>query len=215
MRNAREIVIFIFIFLTVLLMAGCLKETDTIAANVPATDTVPADTAKLDSVSTDVIIRENETITSLSPDGKYRAEAYGTVTTITAGGFYPYEGIRIYDIERNEVLWEMEPGGYTVSFIWSPDGKCVGIYYTGRIWGESIVVDIEKKQQISLPKLEEIASFYGEDVKPQEDRPDPYFEISGWENSETAVVDFRWTKANGDEFSGRYLYNVKTKEIVR
>jgi len=80
--------------------------------------------------------------------------------------------------------------------------------------GDSIIVDIENKEQISLPELDEIASHYNESVKPQENRPDPYIEITGWEDSETVIVDFCWTKADGDEFRGQYTFNVKTHEVV-
>jgi len=156
---------------------------------------------------------QNETVTSFSPDGKYRAEAYGTNTAITAGGLYPYEGIRIISTENDDVIWEMESGGYTVSFTWSPDSRYAGIYYTGRIWGESIIVDIVNKETISLPELDEIAARYNESEKPQESRPDPYFEIRGWEDPQTVIVDFSWTKENGEEFSGQYTYNIKTKSF--
>ncbi|NLM46468.1 MAG: hypothetical protein GX200_06685 [Firmicutes bacterium] len=219
MRNIHKIIIFIIISFIIIVMAGCVKETDTIATNVATadtapTDTTPAETANMDAASTDPIIRENKTITSLSPDGKYRAEAYGTITTITAGGLFPYEGVRILSVDNGDIIWSMEHWAYTVSFTWSPNSQYLGIYYTGRIWGESIIVDIENKEQISLPKLVEIASHYGENVKPQEDRPDQYFEICGWEDSETVIVDFCWTKADGEEFNGQYTFNVKTYEVV-
>ena len=189
MRAANLIFIFIIISLTLLLMASCSKATNEVKD-------------------------ENEAITSLSPDGKYCAEAYGTITEITAGGLQPYEGVRIVDLENHEVIWKMEPGGYEVCITWSPDSRYVGIYYEGRIWGESIIVDTKVKKPISLPSLDEVASICDEDAKPEESRPDPYFKICGWEDSETVIVNFRWTKEDGEEFSGQYEYNVKTKEIV-
>lgn len=214
MGNARKIIIFIIISSTVIAMAGCSKATDAVITNVVTTDTVPTDNAKTDAESTDAAIKENETITSLSPNGKYRAEAYGTNTGITAGGLFPCEGIRILSADNGDIIWNMESGGYTVNFAWSPDSQYLGIYYTGRIWGESIVVDIKDKEKISLPKLDEIASHCDASVKPQENRPDPYFEICGWEDSETVIVDFCWTKEDGDEFNGQYTFNIKTKEVV-
>jgi len=219
MRNIHKTIIFIIISFVFLVMTDCLKETDTTAINISLadtapTDTTPAETANMDAASTDPIIRENEAITSLSPDGKYRAEAYGTVTDITAGGLFPYEGVRILSVDNGDIIWSMEHWAYTVSFTWSPDSQYLGIYYTGRIWGKSIVVDIKNKEQISLPYLDETASHYDESVKPQEDRPDPYFEIRGWEDSETVIVDFCWTRAEGDEFNGQYTFNVKTHEAV-
>ncbi|MEW9123462.1 MAG: hypothetical protein AB2421_12205 [Thermotaleaceae bacterium] len=157
---------------------------------------------------------KNETKTSIDPTGRYRAEAYGTITTITAGGLYPYEGIRVLDVNNDEVLWQMEPGYYTVEFTWSPDGRYVAIYYEARIYGESIVFDTKDRKLIALPTLAEIASYYGESVKPQENRPDPYFRIIGWENAETVVVDFRWSKEDGEYFNGQYTFNVKTHTVT-
>ena len=153
---------------------------------------------------------KNETKTSLSPTGKYLAEAYGTITTIPAGGLYPYEGIRVLDTDNDEVLWKMEPGYYTVDFTWSPDGRYVGIYYEARIYGESVVFDTKDKKLISMPTLVNIAPHYSESVKPQEDRPEQYFSITGWENAETVIVDFRWSKEDGEYFKGQYTLNMKT-----
>lgn len=155
-------------------------------------------------------IPKNPTITSLSPTGKYRAEAYGTITTITAGGLFPYEGIRVLSTDNDEVLWKMEPGYYTVDFSWSPDGRYVGISYEARIYGESIIFDTKEKKLISLPTLADIAHHYSENVKAQDNRPDPYFSIAKWENEETVIVDFRWSKTDGGYFNGQYTFNIKT-----
>jgi hypothetical protein len=203
MKRVYEIVIFIIVFLTIFLLTSCSREAD---------DTKNNDEALLNALQE--MYPENENITSYSPDGKYIGEAYGTITEITAGGFFPYEGIRILNVDDDDVIWEMKPGGYEISFIWSPDSQYVGIYYTGRTWGESIVVDIKGEKSISLPKLEEIVSHYGESVKPEESRPDPYFEICGWKDSKTVIVDFRWTKVDGEKFNGQYTFNVKTNEVV-
>lgn len=154
--------------------------------------------------------QRNETKTSLSPNGKYRAEAYGTITSITAGGLFPYEGICVLNVDNGDVIWKMEPGYYVVNFLWSPDSHYIGIYYEARIWGESIVFDIMNKKLISLPKLEDIALYYDNSVKPQRNRPDPYFEISEWLNAETVVVDFHWNKEDGEVFNGQYIFNLST-----
>ena len=157
-------------------------------------------------------ILENQNITSLSPDGRYRAEAYGTNKNVTAGGLYPYEGIRVVHVESNEVLYKMS-GYYTVDFMWSPDSRYVGIYHEARVYGESIVFDTKEKRPISLPTLEDIASRYGEHVKPNEVRPDPYFRIVEWESEETVVVEFRWSKEDSEYFNGKFNFNVNTLEI--
>lgn len=183
----------LLIFTAVILFSGCSKKENQSNIVQMSQGTIP----------------QNQTQTSLSPNGKYRAEAYGTNIGITAGGLFPYEGIRILDVENDEVIWKME-GYYNVNFSWSPDSRYVGIYYEARIWGESIVFDIEDKKVISLPSLDDIASHYDDSVKPQENRPDPYFKISGWENEETLIVDFHWNKDDADYFSGQYTFNIKT-----
>jgi len=160
---------------------------------------------------------ENQTKTSLSPTGKYRAEAYGTNHGITYGGLYPYEGIRVVEVDSGEVLWKMS-GYYVVNFTWSVDGRYVGIYYEGRICGDSIVFDTQDKKVILLPKLSDIAPHYGEKVRPQapEKRPDPYFIISGWQKPETVIVDFKWAKeiqVDENPFKGQFTYNIKTKKV--
>lgn len=157
---------------------------------------------------------KNQIQASLSPNGKYRAEAFGTNTNITAGGLYPYEGIRILNTDNGEVIWKMEPGYYSVGFAWSPDSRYLGIYYEARTWGESIVFDTKDKKSIPLPALNDIAPHYGESVKPQENRPDPYFRAAAWENAEILVVDFHWIKGDGENFNGQYTFNVKTNAIL-
>jgi len=189
----RKSNILLVTFITVLLITGCSKGNDAVASD----------------------LAKNESVISVSPDGKYRAEAYGAITDVTAGGLFPYEGIRILNVVDDEVIWEMNPGGYSVSFTWSPDSKFTGIYYTGRIWGKSIIVDVIEKKSISLPEMEEIASYFGDSEKPQEERSDPYFEIAGWEDSETVIVDFRWTMTNVEVFSGRFTFNVIENEIIQ
>ena len=174
-------------------------------------------TKKESQLSIENIIQDstpkNQTKTSLSPTGQHLAEAYGTITTITAGGLYPYEGIRVIDADNDEILWKMEPGYYTVDFTWSPDGRYAGIYYEARIYGESIIFDTKDKKLISLPTLDDIAPHYGESVKPQKNRPDPYFSIAGWENEETVIIDFRWSKEDGEYFSGQYTFSIKTHTV--
>ncbi|MTI58047.1 hypothetical protein [Geosporobacter ferrireducens] len=189
--------VFIIFFAFIILCVGCVEKEkqSNIESIIP--DTNP----------------KNQTKTCLSPTGEYRAEAYGTVTTITAGGLYPYEGIRVLQVDNDEIIWKMEPGYYTEDFAWSPDGRYVGIYYEARTYGESIVFDTKYKKLISLPVLTDIASYYGESVKPQENRPDPYFSIAGWENEETVVVDVRWSKEDCEYFNGQYTFNMETHNV--
>ena len=126
--------VILIIFTVATLCIGCVEKESQLNIENVIQDTNP----------------KNQTQTSLSPNGKYRAEAYGTITTITAGGLYPYEGIRVLKEDNDEVLWKMEPGYYTVNFTWSPDGRYVAVYYEARIYGESIVFDTMDKKLIEL-----------------------------------------------------------------
>lgn len=158
-------------------------------------------------------ITDNIPIKLLSPDGKYMAEAYGTNKNITAGGLYPYERIIVQNIDTGEVIWEM-PGGYTVEFLWSADSRYLAVNYTGRIWGECIILDVTYKKEINLPSLDTIASHFGEEYKPQDERPDPYFRIADFENSDSVKVEFSWLCENGDIFEGRFTFNFVTNEVI-
>ncbi|HEY8420680.1 MAG TPA: hypothetical protein VIL05_02915 [Thermoclostridium sp.] len=78
----RKSNILLVTFITVLLITGCSKGNDAVASD----------------------LAKNESVISVSPDGKYRAEAYGAITDVTAGGLFPYEGIRILNVVDDEVI---------------------------------------------------------------------------------------------------------------
>jgi|GEM_PF-762403 len=158
--------------------------------------------------------KENEPIVSYSPDGKYCAEASGTVFGVPAGGLYPYEIIYVWDIISGEIIWGMRPAGYTVEFIWSADSRYLSVYYTGRIWGESVILDLVDRKVINLPSLDAIVSCYENAPKPQENRPDPYIRILDFEDSDTVLVEVKWMDDDSDIFEGQFLYNFIANEIT-
>lgn len=158
--------------------------------------------------------KENEPIVSYSPDGKYCAEASGTVFSVPAGGLYPYELIYVWDIVSGEIIWGMRPAGYTVEFVWSEDSRYLGVYNTGRIWGESIILDLADRKVINLPSLDAIASCYENAPKPQEDRPDPYIRIVGFENLDTVLAEIKWMDDDSEIFTGQFLYNFIANDIT-
>jgi hypothetical protein len=207
----------ILVISIIIICVGCgirekevnIENPGTIQAVVPGNEII---TSKENPNKIQTGIPENETVASLSPNGKYRAEAYGTNQNVTAGGLFPYEEIRVVDVENNEILFKM-PGYYAVDFVWSPDGRYVGIYYEARTYGESVIYDTKNRKSISLPKLRDIASHYGESNKPQENRPDPYFHITAWEDDETVVIDFSWNRENVEPFNGRFTYNIDTQKV--
>jgi hypothetical protein len=145
-----------------------------------------------------------------SPDGRYRAEAYAT---LRYGFFESYDGIRIIRQEDEEIAWSMTPGYYIVEFLWSTDSKYLVINYSARTYSDSIIIDINNKDEIALPSMNGIAPLVGKDKKPRDYRPDPVFNLKRWVDHETVAVAFKWITVNDDEFEGVYSFNIRTGEI--
>lgn len=162
----------------------------------------------------EVQIIENEPIIAYSPDEKYCAEAFGTMIGAMSGGQYAYNTIHVSNVHTGEIIWGMQPAGFTVEFIWSADSRYLSVYSTARYWGESIIVDVFDDKRYRLPKAEVIAAYYDEALQPQEDRPDPYFRIVAFENAETVLVEFKWFDMNGDIVEGKFSYNFMTNDII-
>jgi hypothetical protein len=159
-------------------------------------------------------IPENETLRVVSPDGKYRAEAYGTNKSITAAGLYPYEGLRVIRSSDEVVIWSGE-GYYIVEFIWSSNSKYVAVYGEARIYGECFVVDAEAGEAIGLPSLNDISGQLDAASQPAANRPDPYFKAVGWVNDTTLRVNFRWMAQEDERIvSGTYEYDITSGNIV-
>ena len=200
-------VLFI-IWIISLISSGCLKKEEHKVENTsPNNIKVKAETKSIDK-------KNNKNQIFVSPTGEYRAEAYGTDTSVTAGGLYPFEGIRVVNVENNDIIWKMEPGYYMVDFIWSPNGRYVGIYYEARIYGESIIFDTKNKEVIALPSMTDTSTHTSKKNKPQENPPDPYLRISTWKNNESVNVNYKWSKDDGDIFEGSYSFNVIKKQAT-
>ncbi len=148
---------------------------------------------------------------AVSPDGRYRAEAYADLVN---GVFESYDGIRVIRLEDDELVWSMTPEYLTVEFLWSSESNYLAINYSARTYAESTIVDIGKKEEVHLPGMVGIFPLVDKDNKPRSYRPDPVFRFKRWEEHETAVVEFSWTTVNDDEFSGVYAFNLKTGEIT-
>jgi len=161
-----------------------------------------------------LIEKENEAIISYSPDEKYCAEASGTVFSVPAGGLYPYRYIHVWDINSDEIIWGTRLAGYTVEFTWSSDSRYLAVYKTGRIWGESVIIDLFDRKMINLPSLDLIVSFFKDAPKPEENRPDPYIRIISFEDAETVAVEVKWLDEDSNTFEGRFLYNFISNEIL-
>lgn len=159
-------------------------------------------------------IKENETLRADSPDGKYRAEAYGTNKGITAGGLYPYEGVRIIRNADETVIWNGD-GYYLVEFLWSSNSKYVAISGTARIYGVCFIVDADTGKVIELPDADTLSAQMDAASQPASSRPDPYFMAAEWINDTTIRVNYRWTAQEGEnEVSGTYDYDTARGNIV-
>ncbi len=146
-----------------------------------------------------------------SPDGKYYIEAHGVNASITAGGLFPTEEIRMIKVESGETVWRMEPGYYEQSFIWSSDSRYVSVYYMARTWGAALAVDTEDMSEHLLPGLTELAPYFP-DAVPDKNRPDPYIVPLYWTDDHTIFVECKWISSyaqnEANEFFCRYSYNV-------
>lgn len=159
-------------------------------------------------------IKENETIRVDSPDGTYRAEAYGTNKNITAAGLYPYEGLRIIRNADEKVIWSGS-GYYLVDFLWSSNSKYVAVNGTARIYSECFIVAADTGEIIGLPDMAVISSKLDAASQPASNRPDPYFEAAEWVNDSTIRVNYRWTAQEGEkEVSGKYEYDIVTGKLL-
>ncbi len=118
------------------------------------------------------------------------------------------------NLDNGDIIWNSTSPFYGVDFSWSSDSRYVGMYFVSRIEGSSVVFDIMERKLILLPDLTEVYSHFGEIAKPREFRPDPDFKFIGWENPDTAIVDFKWITNDSGEFTGRYTFNVHFKKVT-
>ncbi len=159
-------------------------------------------------------IPENETLRVDSPDGKYRAEAYGTNKNITAAGMYPYEGMRLIRNSDETIIWN-STGYYTVEFLWSGNSKYIAVNGEARIYGECFIVDADTGKVIELPYMNDITAQLDSSSQPAVNRPDPYFRVAEWVNDYTVRVNFRWIAREGEKtVSGAYEYDISDGKIT-
>ncbi len=144
---------------------------------------------------------------SVSPNGQYRGETYGKVTSVTSGGYYPNEGIRVIELSSGRTVWGMEPGYYACSFLWSEDSRFLAVSYMARIYGNVVLVNLEDGKEIVLPVPEEI------EKKMREYRPDPYFFAEEWVEDAKVRVSFEFVGQDEKIYTGSYCFSPVTEEI--
>ncbi|HWR60881.1 MAG TPA: hypothetical protein VN580_04680 [Clostridia bacterium] len=159
-------------------------------------------------------IPENETLRVDSPDGTYRAEAYGTTKGITAAGLYPYEGLRVIRNSNETTVWNGD-GYYKAEFLWSGDSRYVAVYREARIYGECFVVDADTGKVIELPDIDNLSEHMDAPAQPAANRPDPLFRAVEWVDGTTIRVNYRWTAQEGaKEVSGTYDCNIISGDVL-
>ena len=159
-------------------------------------------------------IPENETLRVDSPNGIYRAEAYGTNKGVTAAGLYPYEVFRVIRNSDETTVWNGN-GYYRAEFLWNDDSKYVAIYGEARTYGECFIVEAETGKVIEPPGIDTISAQLSAASQPAENRPDPYFKAVEWVDDTTISVNYCWTAQEGaKEVSGIYNYNIISGDIV-
>jgi len=150
-----------------------------------------------------------------SPDGKYRIFAYGMDSSITQGGQYPAEGIRLLDAHTGQALWSMTPGFYNQSFLWSKDSRYVAVSYTARTYGETLLVDARSASRIDLPNLQTIREqLSGQATTVNDSRSDPYFQAAEWLDGNRLSVQFQWTGTQDEIYKGTYVYDVGAQKLL-
>lgn len=158
-------------------------------------------------------IPENETLCVDSPDGAYRAEAFGTNKGITAGGLYPYEGQRLIRSSDEKILWSDE-GYYTAEFLWSSDSRYVAVYREARTFGECLIIEAATGKVTQLPDFRTISKYYDNEEQPDDDRPAPYFMPIEWQDDKTIQISYSWSTAAGKNVSGTFTFNIESGDIV-
>jgi hypothetical protein len=149
-----------------------------------------------------------------SSDGIYRIESFGVNKSITSGGLYPAEGIRLVDTATEQVPWLTTPGYYNHSFLWSPDNRYVGINFETRISGGTFIVDTHNMSEIALPNVQELRQNWDAETAVHETRPDPDFHIVKWLNDAQVSVSFQWSGLEDKVYSGTYVYDVVEGKLL-
>ncbi len=120
--------------------------------------------------------------------------------------------MRLVDTASEEVLWTTL-GYYDHAFLWSPDGRYVGISVETRIAGTASILDTQDRSEITLPYVQELQQHASMETDVHEARPDPYFRIVEWLNNTRVLVSFEWMGLADKAYSGTYEYDMETGKL--
>lgn len=160
-----------------------------------------------------------------SPDGRYTA----AVMVDSFISFYnhgaSYNDIFIADNASGEYVCRTEAkqtfftgGLFDVKVNWSADSRFAVISCPGRRSGSTMAVDVQEKMFFCLPEAQDAVDYVypGSDAKTLIQPARYWFDFEKWESEHVAVITFLVSvidDGRGD-FSGRYTYNIMTKEIL-
>jgi len=153
---------------------------------------------------------------AVSPDGRFRIETHGINTSVTAGGLYPAEQIRVVDAGSGDILW-FDAGAYDHEFAWSPDSRYVAVFKANRTATEAFILDTDSLETALLPSQPERIHAQDADVTSGGNMgvlSGPYLRPVEWLDRGLIRVAFEWTGGGDDRFSGSYVYDVAEQEIV-
>lgn len=154
--------------------------------------------------------RENNA--SISPDGKYAIESQVDEEK------HIYQVI-LYENNREKAASTFDIVGRDFNFLWSPDSKKVCVNYSGRIWSDFSIVDVETKALIEPPSMADIIKRYkaiGASIPYElnEDRPDPYRTPFEWSpEGGRLLVFYQFFDTETKAQNGAFVYDVEGRRV--
>jgi hypothetical protein len=175
------------------------------ACRTTLTEATPSDATVPDMSSDAVVIGVNHTRAE-SPNGMYLAESYGVNDSVTSGGLYPAEGIRLIETATDTVLWQM-PGYYDTAFLWSGESRYLAVFNMARTEGQTVIVDTEDFSDIPVSAPQEILD------KMREYRADPYLKAVEWLDSSRVLISVQWVGKDEQTYIGTFEFMPASGQI--
>lgn len=150
---------------------------------------------------------------SESPDGSYYFEVYGQVEHVTSGGMMAAEGIRLIKAEDGEAVWELTPGYYNQSILWSPDNRYAAISFEARTGGGTVIIDIEQAAELPVPDIGAVRELWDGETTVDGQRPDPYVQALEWLDADRLRLRIQW-EGEAVSYAGELVYRMSDQKIV-
>ena len=178
----RKSTIVLAAFVTSLALSGCAKPAEGDGVNLPSS-TAAADT-------------QEQEISVLSPDGKYRLECLDMQDFSTGSGLYAYDTIRVVDTSSGETEWELGSSSWPPIAVWSPDSRYLALNQSGQKNSFVYVVDSNGWKSVEVPVPEDLPG-----------SPDPNgihcMEPDKWESDSVLRLTYRFNDSDGTDESSQ------------